>query len=127
MPNIPYRAVNFQSTPPGSGGMISASWAKYLWSAATVGRKDWNDLIQKRAFSALEFITKALRVKTYLRTKGDFIVKSPNYSRLDPTEKSYIEYEIGQTDAKLVADKLFDTPWMMHLSLYEKDLKVTYT
>ncbi len=127
MPNIPYRAVKFQSTPPGSGGMVPTSWAKYLWSAATVGRKNWKDLIQKRAFSALEFTTKALRIQTYLRTREDFIVKSPIYCRLDPTEKGHVEYDIGQTDAKLVADKLFDTPWLMHLSLYEKDLNVTYT
>jgi hypothetical protein len=127
MPYIPYRATNFQSTPPGLGGILSTSWAKYLWSAATVGRKNWKDLIQKREFSALELTTKALRIQTYLRTRGDFIVKSSNYDRLDPTEKGHIEYEVGQTDAKLVADKLFGTPWLMHLSLYEREIDVTYS
>jgi len=127
MPNIPYRASNFGKKLNAPGGMITTSWAKYLWAAATVGRKEWKDLIKYQTFSVLEFITKALRIKTYLRTKGDFIVKSPTYSRLDPTEKGHVEYDIGQTDAKLVADKLFNTPWLMHLSLYEKDLNVTYS
>ncbi len=127
MPNIPYRALNFGSKLRAPGGMITTSWAKYLWAAATVGRIEWKDLISYGTFSILELITKALRIKTYLMTKGDFIVKSPTYSSLDPAEKGYVEYDIGQTDAKLVADKLFDKPWLMHLSLYVKDLNVTYT
>lgn len=126
MPNIPYTALNFGTKLPAPGGIISTSWAKLLWSAATVGKRDARELLKDPLLCLKEILIKAGRVDTYYRTEGDFVVKSSLYSRLDPTEKGHVEYDIGQTNAKLVAERLFDTPWLMHLSLYQKDLNITF-
>jgi hypothetical protein len=45
------------------------------------------------------------------------------YDGLDPSEKSAVSYFVGLTVAKLLAHRLLDVPWLMHLDVYRRDLQ----
>jgi hypothetical protein len=41
---------------------------------------------------------------------------------LDPTEKGAVNYFLGMTFCKLFADKLLNTPWLLHLDVFRPQL-----
>lgn len=45
--------------------------------------------------------------------------RSTLYQDLDPSEKGAASYFLGMVAAKILCDRLLDTPWMLHLSMFQ--------
>jgi len=45
-------------------------------------------------------------------------VASKEFDKLDPSEKVSISFFLGMTMAKLIAERYFHTPWLMHYDIY---------
>lgn len=54
------------------------------------------------------------------------LAPSPEWARLDPTEKAFAAYFIGSAMAKLVAGRLLSCPLLLHVSMYEKALGIEF-
>lgn len=50
------------------------------------------------------------------------IAKSDAFHNLDPSEKGAMSFFIGNTIAKLIAEKLFDVSWLLHFDVYKHQL-----
>lgn len=51
-------------------------------------------------------------------------VASEIFCKLDPSEKVSISFFLGMTMAKLIAEKYFHTPWVMHYDVYSDNYNV---
>lgn len=125
MPRISYTP---QSFPPSYGRklqsphILTCSWSRLLWSAITVGRASWNKVIHHGLYSAFEIMYRGSMLYANLKESARRkLARSPAYTDLDPTEKSAVSYFLGLTIAKLFAERLLRTPWLLHLDVY-KDL-----
>ena len=132
MPTIDYKPVGF---PTKLGARLSEPnklhclWSDIVWSAITVGRKNWPHVVRHRKYSYLEMIYRSAMLYANLQesrrrssqgsTYHNYLVKSPAYESLDPSEKSAISYFLGLTAAKLFAAKLLGISWLMHLDVYQ--------
>ncbi len=71
-------------------------------------------------------------MRTFIKNHNEKIYISEAYKTLDPSEKGAINYFIGCTFTKIIAEKLFETSWLMHLDVYQRklygneDLRVAY-
>lgn len=121
MPNIKIDPYDF--IPPFQNIMtiniLNVSWSELIWAAVTVGRANFNHVIRHGVFSRYEMQYRIAMLFANLQenANGD-IVKSSAYNSLDPSEKSAISYFLGMTLSKLIAHRLFNVPWLMHLDIY---------
>lgn len=125
MPTVPYQSANF---PPGFGSsfqgenICNCTWPEIVWAALTVGKPDSSYLYRYGHFSFYERLyRRALLYSNLMQTRNDNIWRSEVYDKgLDPSEKSAVSYFLGLTFTKLFAEKFLNTPWLMHLDLYNQ-------
>lgn len=123
MPSIPYTAQNFK---PHLGPLLTGShllavtWEELVWSAITIGKPGIAELFSHGWYSLSDAIVRSHTVYANLRQTPSSFEKSALYDSLDPTEKGATSYFVGMMAAKLVASRLFDTPWLFHLSRFKK-------
>ena len=123
MLSIPYTAQNFKPHmgPQLTGShALTASWEELVWSAITVGKPGIAELFSHGWYSLSDAIVRSHMVYANLRQTPSRFEKSTLYDSLDPTEKGATSYFVGMMAAKLVAARLFDTPWLFHLSRFKK-------
>lgn len=127
MPAINYTATRFPPAyhPQLAGRQsLNATWAELVWSAISVGRGELLHLFRHGPFSAFEMVYRAALLYANLcETPANTLTRSSAYDGLDPSEKSAISYFMGLTLSKLLADKLLDVPWLMHLDVYRAELQ----
>ena len=63
-----------------------------------------------------DMVVRSHTIYANLRQCGLFLDRSRLYDSLDPTEKGATSYFLGMAMAKLFAAKLFNTPWLFHVS-----------
>ena len=120
---IDYRAGDFGPGPVKNGhGSIATTWPELLHAAITVGRRSWHDVLKHGRYSFLEMNYRATMLLANLQRSEAYIVKTDAYHSLDPSEKAAVSYFIGMTVAGLVARRLFDVCWPMHLGVYQQSL-----
>jgi hypothetical protein len=103
---------------------IPISWSELVWSAITVGRMNYHDVIRHGKFSELEMIYRSIMLYANLKEHNQQIAKSSAFRDLDPSEKGALSFFIGQIIAKHVSCKLFKIPWLMHLDRYQSSFHV---
>ena len=122
MPIVYYEARDFPSeygTLANSAPLLDATWPDVVHAAVTVGRRGWRDVFQHGAPSAFEMVYRAFMVYANLAgAASGGIYKTAANDGLDPSEKSAISYFLGLTFAKLVAGRLLNVHWVMHLDVY---------
>ncbi len=101
----------------------TTTWPELVHAAITVGRRGWCDVLKHGKYSLLEMLYRAAMLRANLRRSQGRIRKSDAYHGLDPSEKAAVSYFIGLTCANLMARKLFDVRWLMHLDVYHKILR----
>jgi hypothetical protein len=132
---IDYTPVDFPThlgatlTKPNS---LRCNWADLVWAAITVGRQNLSHVIQPGVYSYFEIIYRTTILYANLQAASfqpglwgaadTHLIQSSAYEDLDPSEKSAISYFLGLTTAKLFAEKLLGTPWLMHLDTYSQSL-----
>ncbi|WP_147483243.1 MULTISPECIES: hypothetical protein [pseudomallei group] len=98
---------------------ISASWAKLVWAAITVGKPGLPFLTNHGWHSVSDVIVRSHMVYANLRERAGGYEKSSYYEALDPTEKGFVSYFLGMMAAKIVAADVLDVPWLFHLSMLQ--------
>jgi hypothetical protein len=126
MLRIPYSALHFPQTanPELIGNhTLTVSWAELAWAAISVGRAELAHVTQHGEFSMFEIVYRlAILYANLYEDDHGFIRKSSAYEGLDPSEKGAISYFLGMTLTKLVANRLLNVPWLMHLDVYRDRL-----
>ncbi len=126
MLRLPYRpedfgphmgdAFNFNSE-------ITTSWEELCRAAVTVGRRNWSDVFQYGTYSVLEILWRLAVVRANLvEEPSERIRQSDAFIALDPTEKGAVSFFLGHVFTKLIAEKLFQVPWLLHLDVYRQQL-----
>lgn len=116
---IPYLGSNFNSTSYAhlnGTNSLTTSWTDVVWAAITAGRPGSSHLLAHRWHSLADIVVRTHTIYANLRQRGQFVDRSTLYDALDPTEKGAASYLLGMVMAKLFAAKLFDTPWLFHVS-----------
>jgi hypothetical protein len=128
---IPYQSEDF---PPGSiaygVGYLDVSWDDVLWSAVTVGRPNRNYVFRYGDASIYEAIFRWSLTRMALEQSGPTayrLRRTDAAKTLDPTEKGAVNYFLGMTFCKLFAAKLLNTPWVLHLDVFGKELNSVLT
>ncbi len=121
MPILNYTACGF---PAHLGSCLDGEhslcvpFEELIWAAITVGRKNLAEVIQHGFHSHLEIIYRYAMVRANLRAACNGFVKTNAYNNLDPSEKSAISYFQGLSLSKLVSQRLFGIPWLVHLDRF---------
>lgn len=91
-----------------------------LWGALTVGRPNRLSVYAHGQFSIDEAIYRIGVVRANLRldSPGAYLTHSPAFDALDPTEKGWINFQLGMIFAKIFAAKYLDLPWLMHFKWF---------
>ncbi len=128
--NIPFRPSGFG---PGrwpelqKPAWLPLTMAELLRSAITVGKPGQFYRGRVRWHIAQEFAYRALMVAANLAPDAYGLLKrSDAFQLLDPSEKGAISYFLGLTTAKLFAERMLSTPWLLHLQLFPKSLSAKY-
>lgn len=123
MARLEYNAEDFG---PSWGNLLRGrnelvcSWEELVWASITVGKRNWSHVWKHGFYSAIEVIFRTSMVYAYLIENSDQnLEKSEVYKNSDPSEKSAISYFQGIMITKLLANKLFKIPWLMHLDVYK--------
>jgi hypothetical protein len=83
----------------------------------TVGKPGVAYLLSHGWHSVSDLIVRSHTIYANLRQSSAYIEKSSLYKALDPSEKSGVSYFMGMVAAKILADRLLDTPWLFHVSM----------
>jgi hypothetical protein len=126
MPKLTYMPENFRRFMGPTflmKGQIAFSWSELCRAAITVGRRNWRDVFKHGTYSALEIMWRFAMVRANLVESDDgFLRKSTAFTALDRSEKGTVSFFFGMCFSKLIAEKLFAVPWLLHLDVYKDDL-----
>jgi hypothetical protein len=124
---IKYHSSNFDLTdfphlPNGDQEFQFTRW-ELLAASFTVGRANRWAVFAHGPYSLYEMMYRSGMIAANLRkkTRGN-VEQTSAYKALDPSEKSAVSYFIGLTMSKLMADKLMDIPFLMHLEVYQEEI-----
>jgi hypothetical protein len=104
---------------------LSFSPQELFWAAITVGRANIIDVISHGVYSEYEILYRASIIAANVAQNGTNLIKSTAYLSLDPSEKSAISYFLGLTCCKLLAHKLLNVPWLLHIDVYRAHFMAT--
>ncbi|GAQ17859.1 lipoprotein [Oceanobacillus picturae] len=121
MPIIDFKTLHF---PPRYGladkiHTLDCTWSDIILAAVTVGRKNWEWVTRYGTLSEHEMVFRIKMILAFLEENpyGE-IERTDNLITLDPSEKVAISYFLGLVGTKLIAEKVFNIPWLMHLDVY---------
>lgn len=128
---IDYESEDFPIPGPVPNGAatLTASWDDLLWAAMTVGRPNRYYVLRYGVSSLYELIFRASAVRLAIEQRvpnGWRLWRTPAARNLDPSEKGALNYFLGLTMCKLFADKLLDTPWLLHLDVFREFLNPAF-
>lgn len=120
---IEYSSSGFPAGSPVSNGfgVLSVTWDDLAWAAITIGRPDWVHVVAHGDSSLYEAIFRWSLLRMALEQAGPAayrLRRTPAAKALDPTEKGAVNYFVGMVMCKLVAAKLLNAPWLLHLDVY---------
>ena len=130
MPHIPYHARRFAGAFTAVNGHhdLNVNWAFLIWSAISVGRANFPDVLRHGQFSLFELVYRVgLVYANVYEDEAGHLRRSSAYKALDPSEKSAVSYFLGLVIAKAFAENVLHAPWMMHLAVYQNLLSPTFT
>ncbi len=124
---IDYESAGFpKGAPVANGhGTLAVTWDDLLWAAITVGRPNRHYVFKYGRASRYEALFRWSMMRMALEQSGPRarrLRRTELARRLDPTEKGAVNYFLGLAIAKLMADRLLDAPWMLHLDVFGSKL-----
>lgn len=126
MPELPYLPEDFglhMGDAFSFRSKIVFSWEELCRAALTVGRQNWSDVFQYGTYSVLEALWRLAIVRANLVEQADGRLRqSDAFVALDPSEKGAVSYFLGLTFTKLIAEKLFQVPWLLHIDVYKQQI-----
>lgn len=126
MPRLPYTPEGFGmylGSALSSPAEIIFTWEELCRAAVTVGRRSWADVLKFGTYSLLEALWRIAMIRANLVEGYDGRLRqSRAFAALDPSEKAGISYFLGLALTKLVTERLFGVPWLLHLDVYKQQL-----
>jgi hypothetical protein len=124
---IDYESEDFPVPGPFPNGVatLTATWDDLLWAAITVGRPNRYYVLRYGVSSRYELLFRASALRLAIEQESPRswrLRRTPAARNLDPSEKGALNYFLGLTMCKLFADKLLDTPWLLHLDVFRQFL-----
>ena len=128
MPRLRYRPEAFEAymgpsflTP----GEIMFSWAELCRAAVTVGRRNWTDVFKFGTYSVLEMLWRVAMVRANLTESATgYLLRSEAFRSLDRSEKGAVSYFLSLTLTKLLAERLFEVSWLLHVDVYRDLVRI---
>lgn len=121
---INYNSQNFDPEKYGEqfqdNNQLDFTVQELMWSAITVGRANFIDVLSNGIYSEYEILYRASIVFANIAQNGVTLVKSSAYENLDPSEKGAVSYFLGLTFTKLLSAKLLNIPWLLHIDVYRE-------
>lgn len=121
---INYNSKNFDPEKYGvqfqDNNQLDFTVQELMWSAITVGRANFIDVLSNGIYSEYEILYRASIVFANIAQNGVTLVKSSAYENLDPSEKGAVSYFLGLTFTKLLSAKLLNIPWLLHIDVYRE-------
>lgn len=102
--------------------MLSITWPEIFHAAITLGRKDNCDVLHHPVHSFYEIKFRYYMVKAFLNEENNRIKISNAYETLDPSEKSAINYFNGGIFTSIIARRIFNVLYLMHIDVYKDNL-----
>lgn len=126
--NLIYNSKNFSSTlgPDFQGEKtLQFTVPQLMWAAITVGRANFLDVMSQGVYSHYEILYRAAMIVANLGvdTKNDQLIKSSAYKSLDPSEKGAVSYFLSLAMTKLIASRLLDIHWLLHVDVYKNQFR----
>lgn len=105
-------------------GALEADWDDLIWAALTVGRPNTAYVLAHGEASLYEalFRLSLVRMAVEQRPYRVSLYRTSAFRALDPTEKGAVSYFLGMAVCKLFADRMLDTPWLLHLDVFKDQL-----
>ncbi len=106
-------------------GQLQITWDDVLWAAITLGRPNLHYVFKHGSASGYEAIFRWSLVRMALEQSGLYgrrFQRTAAFKSLDPTEKGAINYFLGMVVCKLFASQLLNTPWLLHLDVFQDQL-----
>ena len=124
---IPYMSQHFPNGTVLWPGNLQINWNDRLWPALTVGRPNTAYVFRHGQASYYEALFRLSLVCMALEqcTNGRSLCRTKAFKSSDPTEKGAVSYFLGMVVCKLFANRLPDTPWVLHLVLLRDKLSAT--
>lgn len=90
----------------------------------TVGRPNTAYVLAHGEASLYEalFRLSLVRMAVEQRPDGKSLYRTSAFRALDPTEKGAVSYFLGMAVCKLFANRMLDTPWLLHLDVFKDQL-----
>lgn len=129
---IDYVSEGFAAGAPvanGSGTLVT-SWSELLAAAVTVGRPNRHYVFRHGRASKYEALFRWSLVRMALEQSGPRakrLRRTAAARTLDPSEKGAVSYFLGLTLCKLFAERLLNTPWLLHLDVFRPMLNPVLT
>ncbi len=124
MLRLPAQLHNFSGAFAGANGYydLIVSLDDLVRAAITVGYPNLAAATMPATFHRTwAVLFRASIVLAYLDAPtGDRVVRSADYNRADRSEKGSISYYLGLFGAKLAAELLLQTPWLLHYDAYHR-------
>ena len=126
---IPYegrgRPIAGSSSTTAFTGNLLCRYSDVVRSAVSVGRENWPDVFRYHRSSRFEIIYRAAMVLANLepgvRSGVSGLEGTRAYHALNATEKGSVNFFFGMGLTKLVAEYLFDIPWLVHFDRFWPD------
>jgi hypothetical protein len=127
VPLIDYQSQGFPAGAPVMNGFatLNVTWRDLLTAAVTVGRPNRAYVFQHGAASKYEALFRWSLIRMAVEQFGPAahrLRRTDAAKTLDPTEKGAVSYFLGMAVCKMFAEKLLDTPWLMHLDVFRAQI-----
>lgn len=102
-------------------GTLVTSWNELLAAAVTVGRPNRHYVFRHGRASRYEALFRWSLVRMALEQSGPRVRRLRRTAAartLDPSEKGAVSYFLGLILCKLFAERLLNTPWLLHLDVF---------
>jgi len=120
---IDYSSSGFLNSSLNGNSQFDVSWHDLIWATVTVGKPSWGSMFNYGLPFFCDVLSRLSILRTTIRTPSlinNYFLKTDYYQTMERSEKGFVSYVHGMMMAKLVANKLLDIPWLVHLEHFEE-------
>lgn len=102
---------------------LKFSTSQLIHAAYTVGKHNFEEVYAHPYHSEKEVNFRISMIQAFLSLENDYVIRSPIFYKLDPSEKGAVNYFLGMVFTNLIAQYKFHVKWLVHLDLFNGKLE----